>query len=66
MATTDRVRAEADDAVIRAEMARAGLQRARESLEDRRIALERTRAKTQARRARDSTPSSPPGPEPAA
>src|SRR4051794_22987871 len=66
MATTERVRAEADDAVIRAEMARAGLQRARESLEDRRIALERTRAKTQARRARDGTSPSPPGPEPAA
>jgi len=59
MSTTDRVRADADDAVIRAEMARAELERARESLDDRRLALERTRAKAQARRAQHAAPATP-------
>jgi hypothetical protein len=54
MGTTDRARADADDAVIRAEMARGELERARESLDDRRLALERTRAKAQARRAQQA------------
>ena len=62
MDTTERVRADADDAVIRAEMARTEADRAGESLDDRRVALERTRAKAQARRAQHPAPA-PPEPE---